>query len=189
MAHNKNNPVIHTSSITQVCRTLYFFIGFYALSIIIFDAGNLITREVVVDRWTLVSLLLLVNTIIWFLASRKKSHTKSTYHGILTGVLAVALLVFAGNMTYWERGMASTSTILYILPLLVVATLKNRHALLATATLAAGTYAFSAVRYFNDFFNEGFRIQLWGSLLLYMGTIFVSAWILMIVANLRHDSE
>lgn len=84
--------------------------------------------------------------------------------------------------------MASTSTIMYALPLLTIATLRSRHALLATAALCAGTYAFAAVLYFKTFFNEGYRIQLWSTMLLYIGAIFVITWLIMIIANLRKDS-
>ena len=171
--------------LTRITRTIYFFIGFFALSIIVFDSGNLITREAVVDRWTIVTALLIVNTIVWYVASREVIKRQD----ILVAVLTITLLIIAGCMTYWERGMASTSTILYALPLLTVATLKNRHALLATATLAIGTYSFAAVKYFNDFFNEGFRIQLWGTIIIVSGTILTIAWLIMIIAGLRHDSK
>jgi hypothetical protein len=155
------------------------------LSIIIFDSGNLITREAVIDRWTLITALLIVNTIVWYAASR--SVIKKV--DILIAAMTLTLLAVAGFMTYWERGMASTSTILYALPLLTVATMKNRHALLATAAFAIGTYSFAAVKYFNDFFNEGYRVQLWGTILLVSSAIFTIAWLLMIVAGLRHDSK
>ena len=172
--------------LTRISRTIYFFSFFIGLSIVIFDSGNLITREAVIQRWTLLTLLLVANTIAWIVAAtaKQKSH-KST--GIV--LLSVFMLIFAGYITYWERGMASSSTIFYVLPLLVIATLRNRHALLATATLAATTYAFAAVKYFNDFFNEGFRIQLWGNIVLYGGTIFVCAWLIMVITDLRHDSK
>jgi len=173
--------------VTRVSRTIYFFIAFYALSIVIFDSGNLITKEAVVQRWTLATVLLVVNTVAWFLSSQRR-HAVNTQR-ILIAIVVFTLIGFAGYMTYWERGMASTSTILYVLPLLVAATAKNRHALLATATLSAGTYCFAAVKYFNDFFNEGFRIQLWGNLAFYTGAIFTCAWLIMIVAGLRQDSQ
>jgi hypothetical protein len=85
--------------------------------------------------------------------------------------------------------MASTSTILYVLPLLVVATLKNRHALLAATLLAIGTYALATVTYFNNYFNEGYRIQLWGSIVLYSGSMLVVAWLIMVLTGLRKDSR
>ena len=170
---------------TRVTRTIYFFLGFFALSIIVFDSGNLITRESVIDRWTLLSVLLVINTLVWLASSRSLKSTQA----LAVTTLAATTLVFAGFMTYWERGMASTSTILYALPLLIIATIKNRHALLAFAVLSAGTYAFAAVKYFNDFFNEGFRVQLWGSIILYTGAILAITWLIMIIAGLRHDSR
>ena len=171
-------------TVTRVTRTIYFFLAVFALSIVIFDSGNLITREAVIDRWQLATGLFIINTIIWYVAAQKQSNK-----GLLVLILTLALIVFAGFMTYWERGMASTSTILYVLPLLVIATLKNRHALLATAALSAGMYSFAAVKYFNDFFNEGFRIQLWGNMILIAGIIFTCAWLIMILTGLRHDSK
>jgi hypothetical protein len=172
-------------SLTRVSRTLYFFIGFFALSVIIFDSGNLITKSAVVDRWLLLTMLFIANTIAWFIGSRPDRKSKS----LLTYMLSTSLLLFAGFMTYWERGMASSSTIFYTLPILVIATLKNRHALMAAAALSAATYSLAAVKYFNDFFNEGYRIQLWGNIVLYSGTILISAWLIMIVSGLRRDSK
>ena len=174
-------------TLTRVTRTIFFFASFYALSIIIFDSGNLITREAVIDRWTLLTGLLAINSLVW-LVSAQTVH-KPSLQVILRLILAVTLLFVAGFTTYWERGMASSSTIFYILPLLVIATLRSRHALLATTLLAASTYAFAAVKYFNDFFNEGYRVQLWGNILLYGGTIFACAWLIMVITDLRHDSK
>lgn len=171
--------------LTRVSRSLFFFIGVFALTIVIFDSGNLLTRSDVINRWSLISGLFAVNTVAWFAAAT----SNKSYKILLTYALAVGTLAVAGFMTYWERGMASTSTLFYVLPLLIVATLRNRHALLATAALSAATYAFAAVTYFNDFFNEGYRIQLWGSIALYSGTILAVAWLIMIIAGLREDSK
>lgn len=170
--------------LTQVTRTLYFFIGIFALSIILFDAGNLLTKESVVDRWMIATILFVANTIAWFLASQvPRFETLTTYS------ISVILLIFAGYMTYWERGMASSSTLLYVLPMLVVATLKNRHAIIATAALSGATYSLAAVKYFNDFFNEGYRVQLWGNIVLYAGSLLAFSWLLLILADLRRDSK
>lgn len=187
MAKSKKAAPNANLDLTRVTRTVYFIIITYAATIIIFDAGNLITRESVIHRWSLASLLLLVNTVVWFASSQRKA--KTSRNAVLTYLLVMALLFTAGITTYWERGMASTSTIFYVLPLLVAATLRNRHALLAAAVLSAGTYSFMAVKYFNDFFNEGYRVQLWGHLFLYSGTILAIAWLIMIISGLRHDSR
>lgn len=173
-------------SLTRATRTIYFFIALFMLSIVIFDSGNLITRESIIDRWTIVTILLIINTFVWFGASQK---WPLSTRKLPIGLLAASLLLFAGFMTYWERGMASTSTILYALPLLVIAIAKNRHALIATAVLCAGTYAFASVKYFNDYFNEGYRIQLWGTIVLISGSILTVSWLIMIISGLRKDSK
>ena len=157
----------------------------YVASIVAFDSGNLITREAVIDRATVAFVILVCNTFVWYAAAEQAVRKKT----LLVYLLSLVLVGFAGFSTYWERGMASSSTIFYALPLLSIATLKSRHALIGTAALCAGTYSFAAVKYFNDFFNEGYRIQLWGSLLLISGSIFVVAWLIMIVAGLRRDSN
>ncbi len=183
-AKKKNNLSL---TLTRITRTVYFVLGFYALSIVIFDSGNLITRESIIDRWLIFTFILGVNTFAWYMASQKNNLLNRPAILILT--LSLIFLIFAGLTTYWERGMASTSTIFYALPLLIVATLKNRHALLTIATLSVGTYAFATVKYFNDYFNEGYRIQLWGSIVLYSGIIFACTWLIMVITGLRHDSE
>lgn len=172
-------------SLTRVTRTLYGMLLVLAVATVLFDSGNLITKDAVIDRWTALFVVFVVTTIAWFMASEGTAFSKK----VLTIVLSLSLVGFAGAMTYWERGMASTSTILYALPLLVVAILKNRHALLATTALSIATYSFASVKYFNDFFNEGYRIQLWGSIVMYGGLFAVVSWLIMILTGLRKDSE
>lgn len=186
MKKTNKDQIIQSLDLTRVTRTVYFFIALYMLSIVIFDSGNLITREAIVDRWTAATILLVINTFVWVVASQKASVSTRF---IAVCILCVGLTIFAGLTTYWERGMASTSTIFYVLPLLVIATLKNRHAIIGTAILTIGAYAFASVRYFNDFFNEGYRIQLWGSILIMSASILTAAWLIMIIAGLRHDSR
>jgi uncharacterized membrane protein YgdD (TMEM256/DUF423 family) len=182
----ESNSVELQLALTRATRTIFFFIAIFMLSIVVFDSGNLITRESIIDRWTLVTVLLVVNTFVWFGASQK---WPLATRKLPVTLLSLTLLLFAGFMTYWERGMASTSTILYALPILVIAIAKNRHALQATAILAVGTYAFASVKYFNDFFNEGYRIQLWGSIILVGGSIVTLSWLTLIIAGLRKDSK
>jgi uncharacterized membrane protein YgdD (TMEM256/DUF423 family) len=187
MKKSVKNPTDNVQlSLTRATRTIYFFIALFILSIVLFDSWNLITREAIIDRWTIITMVLVINTFVWFGASQQwPVRTRK----LPIAVLAGTLLLFAGLMTYWERGMASTTTILYALPILVIAIAKNRHALQATAILAVGTYSFAAVKYFNDYFNEGFRIQLWGSIILVGGSIVTVAWLTMIIAGLRKDSK
>ena len=187
MAKNKKASDADSSLVlTRISRTLLFFVSFFALSTVIFDSGNLITRELVIERWVLTSILLAAIIASWSVAALTRY---GTAHKIFIAITAAELLLFAGFVTYWERGMASTSTILYVLPILVIATLRNRHILLGTTALAAGVYALSAVLYFNTYFNEGYRIQLWGTLFQQVSTLFVTAWLIMTLTGLRRDSK
>jgi hypothetical protein len=182
-----NSYTLKSIEVTRITRTVYFFVVLFCASIIIFDAGNLLTRDVIIQRWSLATIVLVINTLVWLFASQ--SAVMRRRQAYLAWFLALSLLLLAGYMTYLERGMASTSTILYAIPLLVIGTLKNRHALQAFTVLAAGTYAYAAVRYFNEFFNEGLRIQLWGTVVLTTAALFTVSWLIMTIAGLRHDSK
>ena len=177
----KTVSALEPQTLTRLTRTIYFMLIIYIGSLIVFDSGNLITRDAVIDHATVAFVVLVCNTFMWYAAAEQAVRKKT----LLVYALSFLLIAFAGFNTYWERGMESNSTILYALPLLAIATLKNRHALMATAVLCAGTYSYAAIRYFNTFFNEGFRIQLWGTLLLISGSIFVVAWLITVVAGLR----
>lgn len=188
MAKSKTRAVsaeLAALTLTRLTRTIYFVLVLYVIVMVLFDSGNLIQREAIIDRITLVFIVMVINTIAWYAASERALPLKNASVYILT----ILLIAFAGFNTYWERGMASTSTILYALPLLTAALVKNRHALIATAALCASTYSFASIKYFNDFFNEGYRIQLWGTLLLQCGIFFGVTWLIMIIAGLRHDSK
>ncbi len=171
--------------LTRVTRTMFFFLAIWVGVLALFDAGNLLTPEAMIDRITALFVIAVINTLAWYIAAEKVIIAKN----IFTYLLTFMLIGFAGFTTYWERGMASTSTILYAIPLLTIATLKNRHSLLATTGLSVATYTFAAVKYFNDFFNEGYSIQLWASIVLYSGIMFSVAWLIMVITDLRHDSK
>lgn len=173
-------------TLTRLGKILFLLSAVLAISVVIFDSGNLITREAVIDRWVLTSVVFVAAAITWFMASLGGSEKRALHVSVIY-VVALILLVAAGFMTYWERGMASSSTILYVLPLLTIAILRNRHALLAMTALSSGTYALAAVLYFNTYFNEGFRVQLWGNIVLYAGIILVCGWLLLLLLRISKN--
>lgn len=185
-AKTKNNSKQLQVDAVRVTRTTFFLVVLTLLATIIFDSGNLITRDAVVQRWILACSLLLVNVIVWYFVQITKSTT-----AILSSVvtLVVAQILFASFMIYWERGMAATSTLLLAVPIVTSGVLKRRRLLLATTTLTAAAYSLASVKYFNDFFNEGYRIQLWGNLFFYSGLCFIIGWTVMVLSGLRHDSR
>ena len=171
---------------TRVSRINFFFIALYAASIIVFDSGNLITREAVGQRWYFVVVLLIINTKVWYLARRVNS---ALLQKILVWILILTELVFAGFMTYWERGMASMSTLLFALPVVTSGILLSRTATLATSVFALATYSLAAMKYFNDFFNEGYRLQLYGQIAFYGGVFLVIAWVVNILTGVNKNSQ
>ncbi len=170
----------------RITRTTFFAVALFMLVTALFDSGNLITRESVAQRWVAGTLLLFATLSVWFLVRTSESITRNM---TLLFALAVCEVIFAGFMIYWERGMASTSTLLLALPIITVGVMRRRVLLLLITTLTAATYSLSAVKYFNDFFNEGYRIQLWGNVVFYSGLCFILAWMVLILVGLRHDSK
>ncbi len=170
----------------RVTRTGFAFIGVYLLTIVIMDSWNLLTKEAVYWRWLAAGLLIIVNTAVWYLARHK---AKASYYTTLIMTLVIAQIIFAGVNVYWERGMASTMAILFVVPILTAGALKKRTALLTATVLSAAAYSTAAVVYFFDNYGEGYRVQLWGQIFFFTGLFFVIAWLAMILADLRHDSE
>lgn len=147
-------------------------------AIIIFDSWNLISHEAVGRRWLAAGLLLAGNTILWYLA-HSKLVAPSAYKAIIL-TLVIFDVVFAGFNVYWERGMASNAVALFAVPIITSALLKSRTTLLAAATLCMAAYSTAAVKYFNDYYGEGYRVELYGTVGFYSALFFVLVWLLMI---------
>lgn len=172
---------------TRITRTMFIVVLTLLTFIIVSDSWNLILREKIVWLVSGIFLLFIVSTVVWMLASTaKQSRSSSLFYRL---ALVVTLMVLAGLFTYNERGMASTSTPLYVLPILVAATLKNRHILIGTAFLSIATYLYTTVAYFNLNFNEGYRVELYSKLILFSGLILCITWLVMILVGLRNDSR
>lgn len=147
-------------------------------SIITFDSWNLITHEDVLKRWTAAGSLLVINSIIWYLC-RSKINNDLLYKVLLI-TLIVCDIVFAATNVYWQRGMASKSVILFIIPIISAALVKSRSLLLATTSISAAVYSISCVRYFFENYGQGYRIELYGEIVFYSAFFFVIAVLLMI---------
>lgn len=164
--------------VLRITRVHYLYILAYMFSIIIFDSWNLIEHEAVLQRWTAAGALLIVNTIIWYLC-RAKLQNENVYK-ILLIVLLVSDILFAAVNVYWQRGMASKSVMLFVVPIISAALIKSRSLLLATTTIAAAAYSIASVRYFYENYGQGFRIELYGEVFFYTALLFVIAGFMMI---------
>lgn len=163
------------TNLLSITRIHFALVGLFVVTIILSDAWNLIPPSVVLQRWTLASLLLASTAGIWYVARATKSQTLlQAYAWILTATdLAIAtVIVFA------QRGMASKAVFLYVLPLLVIAVLRSRVALLTTAIISLAAYSLAVVRYFVTSPGEGYKVELYVELFFYGGLFFVVAALL-----------
>ncbi len=159
-----------------VARAHFWYVGFIAISIVAFDSTHLITRENVQKRWMSAVLLLVATTLTWYFVRRNSKN--ESYYQILTYALIVTDILFAAYFIYLDRGMASRNVVLFGVPLAVSTLLNSRAALFATAALCTAAYFFASTKYFFDYFNEGYKAELYGVLFLYSACFFVVAAIL-----------
>lgn len=163
----------------RVCRVHFLYVAAYMASLIVFDSWNLLTHPDLANRWTVAVLLLVANTVIWYV-SRLKFSSDSVYLGLILA-LVLADIIFAGFNVYWERGLASKAVALFAIPIITSATLRSRSSLLASTTLSIAAYVVATMRYFNLHYGESFRIELYGYVGFYCAVFFLLAGLLLII--------
>jgi len=179
MAKTKSITNWMQSTATRVTRIHFIYVAVYVASIIIFDSWNLFTHVEIGNRWTAAGILLIVNTICWFVARIK--YSSATIYMLLVMVVVLADIIFAAVNVYWERGLASKAVSLFAIPLATSATIRSRSALLATASLCTAAYSTSVVRYYNLHYGESFRVELYGYLGLFCASFFIVSALLMVI--------
>lgn len=174
------------TGVIRLARIHFIFVGLYALYTIISDGTNLITPNIVLQRWTMNVILLTGTAIVWYLARNRVS--SSTYYRVLVFVLILLDIAMASFNIYTQRGMASRAVMLFTLPIVVSAILLNRTAIFMTAVLCTAAYSLAAVRYFVVNFNEGYKAELYSEVGFYCVCFFILAAILSTLIRFR-DSE
>jgi hypothetical protein len=164
------------SSLLQVCRIHFIFIGLYAAYTIAADGTHLITPTFVLQRWTMNAVLLAGVGLIWYFA--RSSSTRSSYYRRLFYLLIILDIAMATFNIYTQRGMASRAVILFSIPIVVSSLLLSRTALVLTAILSTTAYSLAAVKYFVDFFNEGYKAELYIEVGFYCAVFFLLAAVL-----------
>ncbi len=152
--------------------THFLFVGVYVIGLLIFDLWKLIPPEPLKTRWTLAIILTVITAVLWQLSKSTKSelaHRAIIYTFIGFDILLASLIV---NL---ERGMSSNAVALYAVPLVVAALLKSTTALYTTATLCTAGYAAATIYYFLDHPFEGYRVELYGTLIFYSAMFYVTA--------------
>jgi len=164
----------------QAAKLGFAFIAIYIVSILIYTAWKLLTRDALTERWAVAAIALGANTILWIF-SDKKGFAPLYYRGIIFLLMCMYLAVATFSI-YTERGMASNSIILYAIPLVIASLTYSARAIFATAALASITYSAAAISYFRHFPSEGYKVELYGQLVFYSAILFLIAgllWILM----------
>lgn len=161
------------TGIIRLCRVHFYLLGLYLVYIIASDATKLITPELVYQRWLASALLATVIGLVWY-AARARNKT-ANYYRLLIYSIILADIAIAAFSIYAQRGMASRAVLLFAIPILVSALLLSRVATFLTAILCTAAYTLAAVKYFVDFFNEGYKAELYIEIGFYVGCLFVLA--------------
>jgi hypothetical protein len=148
----------------------------FIVQTIIFHASKVITPELLLKRWFAAASLLIVTTGVWLFV-RNKQNGPAMYRFLL-GLLILADIAFAAFNVYTQRGYASKSVLLFLIPIIVASALLSRAALMATAIVAVAVYSTTAISYFVLNFNEGYMSELYAEVGFYSGIFLLTAGLL-----------
>ena len=157
----------------------------YGIQLITYDAGHLITPQIVLQRWIAVSILLVLSAITWLIA--RSQLAKPNTDRLLVWTLIITDILFASFNIYIQRGMASRGVILYIIPLCLATVLRSQSALITSAILSVAAYLSTTIAYFVLNFNEGYKLELYGEVGFYCGVILIIASMLWAVIRPRNN--
>lgn len=166
-------------SSVRITRVRFAIVGIFIINTIAADAWNLIPPNVVLQRWTLLGVAAIANTVFWY-ASRTQAKSSAYYKALIYAQIILDILMVT-LLIYSQRGIDSLAVIFYALPLISSAVLLTRSALYATATLCASAFAIACIRY--QFFHPGesYKVELYAELFMYGAFFFVIAALLHIV--------
>lgn len=174
------------NGVVRAAKLHFLIILAYVGQIIAYDASKLITPEVVLQRWYAAAALTAVASVVWYLA-RSKVNNISTYK-FLAWTLILADIAFATFNVYTQRGMASRAVVLYLIPIIISAILVSRVALLVTAVLCVAAYTTASLAYFINYFNEGYKIELYGEIFFYSAIFLAASLALWAVIRNKHPA-
>lgn len=166
---------LHTATL-RVSKFHFVYVLLFTAQTIIFHASKVITPELLLKRWLAVSGLAVVAILVWLLA-RSRPTTAAAYR-MAIGFLIAADIAFAAFNVYTQRGYASKSVFLFLIPIVVAVVLLNRSALFATAALSVAAYSATTIMYFVRNFNEGYMSEMYAELGFYSGLLIAFAGLL-----------
>ncbi len=178
---NKNNSLNLASGLLALCKIHFAFAAVIIIQTIVYDASKLITPEVVLDRWFVVSLLLLITGVIWYFV-KSKSGNVIPYKSLVLALIMTDMALAAYSV-YATRGMASRAVLLFIIPIVVSAILRSKSDVYATAIASIAIYSLTCIAYFTWNFNEGYKVELYGEVGFYSAMFLIVAALLSAVLH------
>lgn len=152
---------LHISALHSA-RFNFAYVALFAMQTIVFHATKVITPELLLKRWVGAAVLLVVTAIAWLIA---KSGRRDAFNAqAALSLIIFADIAFAVFNTYTQRGYASKSVLLFIIPIVIAASFMNRAALLVTALLTVAAYTTTAIAYFVLNFNEGYMSEMYAEI-------------------------
>lgn len=182
---SKNKSISLGPGLITLCKIHFALAALIIIQTIVYDASKLITPEVVLDRWFVVSMLLLITGFIWYFV-KSKSGNIIPYKSLVLALI-MADLALAAYSVYATRGMASRAVFLFIIPIAVSAVLRSKAALYATAIASIAIYSLTCIAYFTWNFNEGYKVELYGEVGFYSAMLLVVAALLSTVLHPKNN--
>lgn len=174
------------TGLIRICRIHFVLIGASAIYIVASDATNLITPQLVLRRWTMTAILLAGVSVIWYAARNNNVKNSNYFRWLLYSLILLDIAVATFNI-YTQRGMASRAVLLYAIPIAASSVLLSRSTLFLTATLSVAAYSLAAIKYFVDFFNEGYKAELYIEVAFYCGVFYILAAILSVLVRFKEN--
>lgn len=174
------------SATLRVAKFHFVYVLLFVAQTIVFHASKVITPELLLKRWFAVSALAVVTIFVWLL-SRTQPTTVAAYR-VAISVLIAADIAFAAFNVYTQRGYASKSVFLFLIPIVVAVVLLNRSALFATAAFSIAAYSTVTIMYFVNNFNEGYMSEMYAELGFYSGLFLIVAGLLWATVH-KHDTR
>lgn len=174
------------NSLVRVAKIQLILVILYMAQIIAYDSSKLITPDVLLWRWYAIAGVAIVSVAVLYLARSKVTHPE--HYKMLVWALILADIAFAAFNVYTQRGMASRSVALFLIPVIISTILLSRVALFSTAILCVVVYTTTAVAYFVNFFNEGYKIELYGEIFFYSSLFLIAAGMLWAALKAKRQS-
>jgi hypothetical protein len=174
-------------NIVRVAQIHFFFLFVYVINMMASRAWNLIPVTGLLQRLILATSIFVASVLAWYGARIVGRPT--LYYRKLVYLLVGVDIAVATVSVYVGRGMASRSVILYVIPIVAVAILASRVALIATAAISSAMYALTAAYYFMMNPGEGYTAELYTEVGLYCAILFVLVALLWVVMGIKNNKN